>query len=316
MLHQRQICLIQRITGEGLTRKPFARQCIGRQLGADKVQSLFLGVLAALTWGLHDFTVRRVSARADAAALYLVVLGFGALLLLPLSAGATGWNKFTPGLWAFTSATGLVYALGVYGLYRAFAIGPVRLVAPICGAYPLLSVALAVAQGQDAGAVVWLAALVVLGGIALVAQGEAGAAQGARSHAIGWSILAAVGFAVSFAMLHKAAQSTSDLPVALVARTAGFVGMLVWVMVRRIDVRPALAIWPTLLLMGALDVGGMLAVTLAGGFPRPEFASVTSSCFGLVTILLAWRFLAEPMTRAQWFGAFLVFAGVAALGLV
>lgn len=280
------------------------------------MQSLFLGLGAALAWGLHDFTVRRVSARADAAALYLVVLGFGALLLVPFAAAAPGWAAFTPRLWAFTALTGLIYTLGVYALYRAFTIGPVRLVAPICGAYPLLSVALAVAQGQPAGALVWLAALIVLGGIALVARGDAGAAQGPRSIAIAWSVLAALGFAFSFGMLHQAAQSASDLPVALVARTTGFAAMLAWVLARRIDIRPALAIWPTLLLMGALDVGGMLAVTVAGHFPRPEFASVSSSCFGLVTILLAWKFLAEPMTRLQWLGAVLAFGGVAALTLV
>ncbi|GLS88215.1 hypothetical protein GCM10010873_31890 [Cypionkella aquatica] len=277
------------------------------------MQSLILGLVAALLWGVHDFTVRRIGAKADAAALYLIVLAMGALLLAPFAASAEGWQRLTPALTLFCVGTGLVYALGVYALYRAFAIGPVRLVAPICGAYPLLSVAIAVAQGQHAGALVWLA---VLAGIAVVAQGEKGAAQGGQAAAIAWAVLAAAGFAISFDLLHKAAQSVADLPVALIARLAGFAGMLLWVVARRIPVRPALAIWPTLLLMGALDVAGMFAVTAAGAFARPEFASVTSSCFGLVTILLAWRFLAEPMTRAQWLGAAIVFAGVAALGLV
>ena len=141
--------------------------------------------------------------------------------------------------------------------------------------------------------------------------------KGARREAVLWSILSAFGFAASFAMLHVAAEpAAADLPVTLIARAAGFAGMLAWVLSQRIDVKPALAIWPTLLLMGALDVGGMVAVTVAGGFARPEFASVASSCFGLVTILLAWRFLAEPMTRLQWIGAVVVFAGIATLGLV
>ena len=281
------------------------------------MQSLILGLTAALLWGLHDFTLRRVAVRADAAALYVVVLGVGMVLLAPLAWGAGVGVNFTPGLIAFCAASGLVYALGVYSLYRAFGIGPVRLVAPICGAYPLLSVGLAVAQGQEVSALVWLAALAVLGGIAVVAQGDDGAAQGARRAAIGWSIGAAFGFAASFGMLHVAAErAAADLPVTFIARAAGFAGMLAWVASQRIDVKPALAIWPTLLLMGALDVGGMVAVTVAGGFPRPEFASVASSCFGLVTILLAWRFLSEPMTRVQWIGAVVVFAGIAALGLV
>ncbi len=280
------------------------------------MQSLMLGLLAAVLWGLHDFTIRRVAAQTDAAALYLVVLGFGAILLAPMAAVSGGWQDFTPGLLGFCILTGLVYAVGVYALYRAFIIGPVRLVAPICGAFPLLSVGFAVARGQEAGPVVWLASLAVLAGIAVVAQGENGPTQGTRRAAITWSIIAALGFAVSFELLHQAAGRAADLPVTLIARCAGFVGVLIWVVSQRIDLKPALAIWPTLLMMGALDVGGMLAVTMAGGFARPEFASVAASCFGLVTILLAWRFLREPLTALQACGAAVVFAGIAVLGLV
>lgn len=279
------------------------------------MHSLMLGLLAAMLWGLHDFTVRRISAVADSAALYLVVLGVGSVLLTPMSYGSGGAADLTHSVIALSALAGLIYAPGVYALYRAFAIGPVRLVAPICGAYPLLSIGIAIGQGQQATGLVWLAALAVLGGIAIVAQGEAGADTGSRRAAVGWSILAATGFAVSFAMLHSAVQSAAHGHVALIARLAGFVGMLVWVLTQRIDVKPALAIWPTLLLMGLLDVGGMIAVTAAGSYARPEFASVSSSCFGLVTILLAWRLLAENLTKAQWMGAVMVFGGVVVLGL-
>jgi drug/metabolite transporter (DMT)-like permease len=68
-----------------------------------------------------------------------------------------------------------------------------------------------------------------------------------------------------------------------------------------------------LAVMAALDLGGMFLVTAAGSFDRPEFASITSSCFGLVTVLLAWRFLAEPVRPVQWLGIMTVFAGVAVL---
>ena len=279
------------------------------------MQSLMLGLLAALLWGLHDFTVRRISAVADSAALYLVVLGVGAVLLIPLDFGSDNWEGVTGGIVAFSALAGLVYALSVYALFRAFTIGPVRLVAPICGAYPLFSIGIAIARGQPASAVIWLASLAVLGGITAIAQGESGAESGSRRAAIGWSILAAAGFAISFAMLHSAAQSTADIHVALIARFAGFAGMLVWVITRGINVRPAFAIWPTLLFMGVLDVGGMIAVTMAGNYTRPEFAAVASSCFSLVTILLAWRLLGEKLTRAQWMGAVMVFAGIVTLGL-
>jgi drug/metabolite transporter (DMT)-like permease len=277
------------------------------------MESLFLGLTAALVWGLHDFSVRRVSAAANAGALYLLVLGFGVLWILPFALASPGWADLTAGLVGFTSLAGLIYAFGVYALYRAFAIGPVRLVAPICGAYPLLSVALAMAQGQEITALVWLAALAVVAGVGLVARGEGGDASGDRRTAILWAIAAATGFFASLGMLHAAAEEAADLPVALVARVAGCAGILLLVLIQRVPVRPAFSVWPMLALMAALDLGGMFAVTAAGSFDRPEFASITSSCFGLVTVLLAWRFLAEPVRPVQWLGITTVFAGVAVL---
>ena len=277
------------------------------------MESLMLGLTAALVWGMHDFTVRRVSSVAPASALYVLVLGFGVLWILPFAMFTPGWGEFTPGLVGFTVLAGLIYAFGVYSLYQAFAIGPVRLVAPICGAYPLLSVALAMVQGQEVTLLVWFAAAAVLGGVALVARGEGDANSGSRRAAISWAVIAAIGFFASLGMLHSAAEQVADLPVALIARVAGFLGILALVIWTRTNVRPALSVWPTLAMMAALDLGGMFAVTAAGSFDRPEFASVTSSCFGLVTVLLAWRFLAEPVRPLQWGGIAVVFAGVATL---
>lgn len=279
------------------------------------MEALMLGLTAALVWGLHDFTVRRVSAAADSAALYLLVLGFGVLWILPFAAFSPGWGAMTLRLTSFTVLAGLIYGFGVYSLYRAFGIGPVRLVAPICGAYPLLSVGLAMAQGQEITGLVWLAAVAVLGGVALVASGEGADGHGSKRAAIGWSVAAATGFFASLGMLHSAAAQAADLPVALIARLAGCAGILALVLWQRVAVRPAFSVWPTLAMMAALDLGGMVAVTTAGGFDRPEFASVTSSCFGLVTVLLAWRFLAEPIRPVQWAGIGVVFAGVAVLSL-
>ncbi|EKD60274.1 MAG: hypothetical protein ACD_54C00843G0001, partial [uncultured bacterium] len=125
------------------------------------MQSLMLGLIAALLWGVHDFTVRKVGDKADAAALYLIVLVVGAILLVPLALFEHGWASMTPEVTRLSIAAGIAAAGAGYGLYRAFAIGPVRLVAPICGAFPLLSVGFAMARGAEAGPLVWLGALAV-----------------------------------------------------------------------------------------------------------------------------------------------------------
>lgn len=280
------------------------------------MQSLILGLLAALLWGLHDFTVRKIGPKADAAALYLIVLAVGAVLLLPLAAFAGGWQTLSAPVLRLCLAAGLAMALAGYGLYRAFAIGPVRLVAPICGAFPLLSVAFAVARGAEAGPLVWLGVAAVVGGIAIVARGESDDAAGDARAAVAWSLLACTGFAATFGLLQWAAEQGADLPVSLLARLAACVVTLMWIATQRIDIKPVFALLPQLLLLGALDVSALTAVTMASGFARPEFASVAASIFGSVTILLAWRFLGETVKPVQWGGVVLVFAGIAGLGLV
>ena len=104
--------------------------------------SVIFGVLAALAWGVHDLLVRQVSRRlgtvtALSTVLALsVVLLLAALLILP-NAGFT----ISPEGVGLCVLSGLTFAVASFSLYRAFEIGPVRLVAPIIGAYPVISMA-------------------------------------------------------------------------------------------------------------------------------------------------------------------------------
>jgi drug/metabolite transporter (DMT)-like permease len=70
-----------------------------------------------------------------------------------------------------------------------------------------------------------------------------------------------------------------------------------------------------LALMGAIDAAALGIVTASGALPRAEYASVASSLFGVLTILLAAWFLKERVRPVQWLGIATVFAGIAALGL-
>ena len=67
--------------------------------------------------------------------------------------------------------------------------------------------------------------------------------------------------------------------------------------------------------MGVLDTVALGAVMIGGTMPRPEFAAVAASTFGLLTVVLAWAFLSEPMTGRQWVSVTIVFAAIATLGL-
>lgn len=277
--------------------------------------SLSLGLMAALFWGLHDFTVRRIGGRADVAAMVAVVTAFGLIPLLVVAIWIGGWQAVGAKQAALAVTAGVAAVVANLGLYRAFTIGPVSLVAPICGAYPVLSVLFAIARGQDSSPLVWLAVLAVVLGVATVARGEGGASAGSRLAAAGWAALACVSFALTFGLAQWSAETGAHLPVAAITRITSLAVALIWLAQRRPGLGGIATIWPALLLMGCLDVGALTAVTLAGGLPNAEFAAVASSIFGIVTILLAWKFLHEPMRPTQWAGVALVFAGIAALGL-
>jgi len=277
------------------------------------MQSLLLGLLAALLWGLHDFTVRRIGGIAGTAAMLVVAFGSGAVFLVPLAlTGLAGLDARAVG---FALLSGLSYTTACFGLYRAFAIGPVRLVAPICGAYPVLSLALAATADQPVGWLDLLGVLAVTGGIALVARGKSEAPRGSTWSAIAHATLAAVSFALTFALVQAAAAGGGAFAVALVMRLAALAAVLAWIGIARPALGPALLIWRPLVLMGALDVGALCAVTYAGGLASPEYAAVAASVFGLVTIVLAWRFLGEAMRPLQWLGAAIAFGGIASLGI-
>lgn len=277
--------------------------------------ALSLGLVAALFWGLHDFTIRRVGGKADVAAIFALVTIFGLIPLIPIALLIGGWEAVGPQQAMLALAAGVGAVSANIALYKAFTIGPVSLVAPICGSYPVLSVLFAIARGQEAGAQEWLAVLAVVAGVAIVARGEGGASTGSRAAAAGWAAVASVSFAVTFGLAQWSAETGAHMPVAAITRITALVIALAWLLKRRPGIAGLGAIWPALLLMGFLDVGAVSAVTLAGGMDNAEYAAVASSIFGIVTILLAWRFLHEPMRAAQWGGVALVFAGIAALGL-
>ena len=126
-----------------------------------------------------------------------------------------------------------------------------------------------------------------------------------------WAALGAIGFALTFAFGQTAAATSgAELPVTLLARRVALLIVAVLVFGRQTPIAPLRRHLPLLAVMGVLDVTALGFVIAAAGNAKPEFASVASSTFGLITILLAWRFLQESMRPLQWGGVILVFASI------
>lgn len=277
--------------------------------------ALLFGMTAALAWGLHDFCVRFATAKVSPALAFLVVLLVGFALISPFALFYADWSQVTGRTWSYSVLAGAAYALGGFALYRAFDIGPVRLVAPVTGSYPILIVLFRTLGGQLPTLGDLCAVLLIVTGVALVAvlSGE-GESHGARRTALRWAGLACLGFALTFFLAQKVSAG-AELPTIVIARGAAFLALLAGALVTRQDLGMRAAPWKLLILMAVCDCFALSLVQSAGGLDHPEYAAVASSVFGAVTIFLAWAFLKEQMRPPQWLAMGLVFSGIVWLGV-
>lgn len=279
--------------------------------------SLGFGLLAAMAWAVHDLLVRKLTQGSTMLPMLLVVLATGSVALLVPALIFGGWERMgTPALlWAM--AGGVAYVVGSGGLYQAFSRAPVRVVAPVLGSFPMLSLGLAALQGRDVTLVEWLAVAAIVAGIAWVAvagRNDHGEMRGSLGAALGWAAAGAAGFALTFALGQQAVRLGAEVPAMVVTRVTALVLVLGLAIAVR-SVRPAPGTSPTLAGMGVLDALALGLVTASGVLPHPEYAAVSSALFGVLTILLAWRMLDERVAPAQWLGIAAVFAGIAVLSL-
>ena len=276
------------------------------------MEAIALGLLAAVGWGLHDLAVRYVSQRVPIYAALLAVLLVGLVLLVPVLVLAGLVEPVGARAAGLSAVAGAAFAGAGIALYKAFAIGPVRLVAPAIGSFPVLSVGLASVTGAAVSMLAWAAVLAVVGGIALVAGGGSDAMRN-RAAALAWSALAAVGFFITFSLGQTAAQGAETGASLLVARGAAAATIGAVILVLRVTPWPDRRVLWLLVGMGAADAIALTAVMVAGNVDNAAYAVVGSSIFGIVTIILARVFLKEPMSPRQWLGVAVVFSAIAYL---
>lgn len=283
------------------------------------MNSALLGACAALSWGVHDFLARFPSRSIGPVnAVFAVTLSGLILLSLWLLASGTTIDVVWPSLW-LTAVTGIFFALATLSLFAALTLGPISIVCPIAGSYPAVAMLFAVAAGARPDVLQWLAIAAVVTGVAAVAQsggrqGRSGALQPGKLPAVlGLSLLASLAFAISLTSGQFAVPVFGNAQAAWLARVFGlaFIALLYLHPSARWQ---APGRWlPLLGLMGGLDVAALTLIVAAGNLADPALATVTSSAFGAVTVLLARVFLKERIAPVQLGGIVLIVGGVAVL---
>ena len=78
---------------------------------------------------------------------------------------------------------------------------------------------------------------------------------------------------------------------------------------------PRGSVWWLLLGVGVLDTAAFLFNNAGLQTGQVSVVSVLASLYGAVTVLLSWIFLRERLEGSQWFGVFLIFAGIVLVSL-
>lgn len=281
------------------------------------MSAFVLGLLAALCWGFHDLAVRYVSQSVSVIAALMAVLVAGAVLQFGLVAIWSGFAPMPVEAVSYAVASGGFYLLAGLSMYAAFQRGPVRLVAPLVASYPVLSVTLAIWRGSEVSIWHWLAIIAIGVGVSIVSarsKGD-GAEYPAARPTIAFSILAAIGFAATFALGQYAAELGNEFTVSLIGRLTAIPVLAAIALASRKSLWPGTRTLPLLCLMGTLDAVALLCVVSAGGLPNAQYASVAASIFGLLTVVLAWAILREKMSISQWLGCLIAFSGIGYLAI-
>jgi drug/metabolite transporter (DMT)-like permease len=163
----------------------------------------------------------------------------------------------------------------------------------------------------------WIMVGLIICGVAYIAQSDAGHDHSENPSpwpAIAWSLLAALGFALTFAVGHKATATGGELLLLAPTRAAALAVVLGFALALRAPLALTRRHIPLLALMGTLDALAIGCVIGAGQTARPEFAAIGASTFGVITVLFAAIFLRERLRGTQWLAVLGVFTAIGILG--
>ena len=276
--------------------------------------SLLLALAASAAWGGGDFLGGRASRGMTAlgVATFSKVAGATGLAIACLLAGDLPSREEAG--WAI--GTGLCGAVGLVALYRALALGPMSLVAPLTACSGAVPVVVALATGDVPGPLTSAGLFVAFAGAVVVSRPPAaGAPTGMPRAALAHSLIAAGGLGFGLTFLQQAAQAPGDatLGLALVAALVTTTLLLVVSASRGALARPPRDLLAAVVGCGVLDVGANVLFIQASAEGEAAAVAVLGSLYPLATVLLARAWLGERMSATQGAGVLAAMAGVAAI---
>lgn len=272
---------------------------------------ILFGLLSALTWGAGDFNGGLAARRSNPYGVVAVAHAFSLGLLLGLIAII---KEPIPPLadWLWGGAAGLTGGIGLLLLYRALAEGRMSVAAPVSALLAAaIPVIVGVLQDGNPGALVMLGFLLALAAVWLVSGGE-----GLRIHFedLRQPVIAGIAFGLFFICLQRASQTSLWWPLVAI-RIVSISSLLGYATLTRQKWLPKRESLVPILLSSVLDTIGNASYAMSARMGRLDVAAVLGSLYPGATVLLAWLFLKENITRVQTVGILLALAAIVILTL-
>ena len=272
---------------------------------------IILGLSAAITWGAADFNGGIASKRSNPYGVVAVAhtISLGVLLILALITGEAipPWQD-----WLWAGLAGLCGGVGLMILYRALAQGRMSVAAPVSG---LLAAALPVTVGifseGNPGAWILLGFALALAAVWLI---SGGGKLSLHSTDLGQPVIAGLVFG-GFLIFINRASGTSLLWPLIAVRIVSVTSLLGYATATRQPWIPKRESLVPLILSSLLDTLGNAAYALSARTGRLDVAAVLSSLYPGATVMLAWVFLKERISRIQAIGVLLALGAIILLTL-
>ena len=281
---------------------------------------MIFGLMAALGWGLADFTGAVAGRRMGSLPTVMVaqLLSAGAMTVFMIEGG------HDPGVLApyvgFVMLNGLASGGAYLSHYRALQLGPVAVVSPIGAAYAVVGVALAViVLGERPGLPALVGGLITVVGVMLTSTDLAKLRAGTHTRPPGlpWAIVSAVLFGVGGFFLGYFAQEVGWVPGLWASRCAQVVMFTVISIARRREFDHVA--WNAGLVLalasGAADLLGVATYSIGASRGLLSIVLIASAVFPLIAVALSVTLLHERPVPNQYVGIVLVVSGLLVLGL-
>ncbi|WP_375475617.1 EamA family transporter [uncultured Jatrophihabitans sp.] len=263
--------------------------------------TVVLGLVAAVLYGIGDFTGGIASRRRGAITILLVSYPVGAVLMtamLPFFPGA-----LTGRAAGFGVLGGLAGVLGVLLMYSLMTVAPINVVSPVTAVLAaIVPVVVGVAIGERPHVLAWTGIALGLLAVVLVSRSAEDAPRGRMSpRLLALAFLSGLGFGLYFVFLARAGHDTGLWPLVF-SRYASALIIVPLAKARGAIESIRGRVLGIVVLAGTCDALANLFFLLASRHGLLSIASVLTSLYPATTVLLAVTVLREHVSRTQQAG--------------